>query len=338
MRQHAAEFLSSLDADGDRLARHGFDDREARRWLEYRPRPRPGVCVADLGKAGRKAAHRLLATGLPPAAYAQAIAVMSLEEVLDRREGWARGRHGDDYWVSVFGDPGGPAPWGWRFEGHHLSVSMTLVGDDVSGAPIFLGANPHRVSRAGRTVLSPLAEEEALGLALLDAMSTTARKAAVVSPTAPDDIRSGPSGSASPLEPAGVGSRSLGPVGRAALDSLSRSTSTACRHHSPYRSGTGSATPSCSSRGRGGSAPAVGTTTGCRRPTCSSSTTTRPRTGTTPTPSCDGLPASSARTCWPPTGPTCRTEQQRAQAVGSTASLARAAGPADTVPGETHSA
>jgi hypothetical protein len=220
MRQRAAEFLSSLDADGDRLARHGFDDREARRWLEYRPRPRPGVCVADLGKAGRKAAHRLLATGLPPAAYAQAIAVMSLEEVLDRREGWARGRHGDDYWVSVFGDPGGPAPWGWRFEGHHLSVSMTLVGDDVSGAPIFLGANPHRVSRAGRTVLSPLAEEEALGLALLDAMSTTARKAAVVSPTAPDDIRSGPSGSASPLEPAGVGSRSLGPVGRAALDSL----------------------------------------------------------------------------------------------------------------------
>ena len=220
MRQRAAHFLDTLDHDGERLARHAFDDGEARRWLEYRPRPRPGVCVADLGKAGRKAAHRLLATGLPPAAYAQAIAVMSLEEVLDRQEGWGRGRHGDDYWVSVFGDPGGRSPWGWRFEGHHLSVSMTLVGDDVSGVPIFLGANPHRVSRAGRTILSPLAEEEALGLALLDAMSTTARKAAVVSPTAPDDIRSGPSGSASPLEPAGVGSRSLGPVGRAALESL----------------------------------------------------------------------------------------------------------------------
>ena len=220
MGQRADDLLGALAPEHDRLARHAFEDRDARRWMEYRPRPRPGMRLADLTIDGRKAAHRLLATGLPPATYAQAVAVMALEEVLDRQEGWTRGRHADDYCVSVFGDPGGAAPWGWRFEGHHLSVSMTLVGDEVAGVPVFLGANPHRVTRGGRTVLAPLAEEEALGLAVLDTMSTSARRTAVVSPTAPDDVRSGPSGSASPLEPVGVGSRQLGPTGRAALESL----------------------------------------------------------------------------------------------------------------------
>lgn len=224
MQEHAGAFLRSLDASAggsaDRLARHDFADRDARRWVEYRPRPRPGVCIADLDRDGRKAAHRLLATGLAPAAYAQAMAVMSLEEVLDRQEGWGKGRHSGDFWVSVFGDPGGSAPWGWRFEGHHLSVSMTVAGDEVSGVPVFLGANPHRVTQGGRVVLAPLAAEESLGLALLDAMSTTSRHAAVVSPSAPDDVRSGPHSHASALEPAGVGSRSLGPTGRAALEAL----------------------------------------------------------------------------------------------------------------------
>lgn len=220
MRERAAIFLAALDPDAERLARHGFGDHEERRWLEYRPRPRPGVCLADLTQEGRKAAHRLLASALPPEPYAQAMTVMALEEVLDRREGWARGRHSGDFWISVYGDPGTAQPWGWRFEGHHLSVSMTVVAGDVSGVPVFLGANPHRINRAGRTVVSPLAQEEAVALALLDAMSTATRNEAVVSSTAPPDIRSGPSGSAPPLAPAGIGSHSLGPTARGLLDSL----------------------------------------------------------------------------------------------------------------------
>ena len=75
-----------------------------------------GVPLADLDRAARKAAHRLLATGLSPHAYAQAMTIMALEEVLDRPEGWQRGRHSNDYWVVVFGDPGEdePGPGGSR--------------------------------------------------------------------------------------------------------------------------------------------------------------------------------------------------------------------------------
>ena len=41
-----------------------------------------------LSPAGRKAAHRLLATALSDRGYAQAMAIIALEEVLDRAEGW----------------------------------------------------------------------------------------------------------------------------------------------------------------------------------------------------------------------------------------------------------
>ena len=175
MRTAATALLTALDGPSRALAGRPFADEAGRRWIEYRPRPRPGACLADLDRSGRKAAHRLLATALSPHAYAQAMTIMALEEVLDRQEGWYRGRHSDDYWVAVFGDPSRDDQWSWRFEGHHLSVTMTVSGDRVSPAPVFLGANPARVSYAGRPVSRPLAPEEDLARAL-SASSTALRK------------------------------------------------------------------------------------------------------------------------------------------------------------------
>ncbi|HEV7827129.1 MAG TPA: DUF3500 domain-containing protein [Mycobacteriales bacterium] len=221
MRSAATALLAELD-DGQRaLAALSFADDDARRWLEYRPRPRPGACLADMDRTARKAAHRLLASALSDHAYAQAMVVMALEEVLDRREHWYGGRHSDDYWVSVFGDPGGDEPWSWRLEGHHLSVTMTLDGDEVSPAPVFLGANPALVGYAGRPVSRPLAPEEDLARALLDAVGPGGRERAVVSDRAPDDIRSATRPRAQEgIEPLGLAASRLGPTARAVLDQL----------------------------------------------------------------------------------------------------------------------
>ena len=127
MRAAARSLLASLDGEQRELAARSFADDAARRWLEYRPRSRPGVCLAELSGTARKTAHRLLATGLSEHAYAQAMGIVALEEVLDSKEQWRRGRHSVDYWVSVYGDPDGDQPWSWRFEGHHLSVTMTVA-------------------------------------------------------------------------------------------------------------------------------------------------------------------------------------------------------------------
>ncbi|GIJ45027.1 hypothetical protein Val02_19130 [Virgisporangium aliadipatigenens] len=191
MRDAVRALLAALPEERRHEVARPFDDPR-RRWMDYRPRPRPGLTLGALGPAGRKLAHRLLATALRPPAYAQAMAVVALEEVLDRAEGWARGRHSDDYAVVVFGDPDGDAPWSWRFEGHHLSLTMTLDGDTVAPAPLFLGANPARTDLAGHPVLRPFAPEEELAFALLSAMGPAGRAEAIVSDTAPDDVHSGP--------------------------------------------------------------------------------------------------------------------------------------------------
>jgi len=236
MGAEAGALLAELTAEQRERAAYPFADAAARRWLEYRPEPRPGLCIAELSLPARKAAHRLLAAGLSGHAFAQAMAITSLEEVLDRRERGRLGRHSGDYWVAVFGDPvaGDPVagdplagdaasgePWSWRFEGHHVSVTMTIAGGQVSPAPVFLGANPNRVSYAGRPVLRPLGPEEDLALGLLDALGPAGRAQAIVSDQAPDDIRSARDARAADLiEPAGIAASDLGPTARAALHQL----------------------------------------------------------------------------------------------------------------------
>lgn len=217
MRAAATALLAGLRGDVRERAACAFDDPRRRR-IEYRPRPQHGVSLTELDPAARKSAHRLLATALSPHAYAQAMAIVALEEVLDRAEGWRRGRHSNDYSVVVFGDPGAGEPWAWRFEGHHLSLTMTLDGDRVAPTPVFLGANPARVRFGGHDVLRPLGPEEDLARALLAALDPRARSEAIVADEPPDDLRSGPRADIEgQFLPLGVAGARMGPTARALL-------------------------------------------------------------------------------------------------------------------------
>jgi hypothetical protein len=221
MRSAATVLLRALPGRALELAAQPFADDAARRWIEYRPVHRPGACIADMSRDARKDAHRLLSTGLSEHAYAQAMVIIALEEVLDRQEGWQRHRHSNDYWVNVFGDPSGDEPWSWRFEGHHLSVTMTIRGDEVSPAPVFLGANPARVSYGGQAVSRPLPGEEDLARELLATLDPAQRAVAVVSDQAPYDIRSATRPRAEErIEPVGIAVSRLGQTPRVLLDQL----------------------------------------------------------------------------------------------------------------------
>lgn len=192
LAHRVVDFMDGLDDRRRQQALLPFDDHDggARRSWAYWPAERAGVPLWALGRSEAKAAHRLLATLLPPAAFARAVTIMGLDEVLDEREGY-RGdrRHRDDYWVSVFGEPG-PEPWGVRFEGHHVSVHATVAGADVHMTPLFLGANPAVVQDGPHAVIAPLAVEEQLGFDLLHALTVEQRASAVVADVAPDDIAS----------------------------------------------------------------------------------------------------------------------------------------------------
>ncbi|WP_394621702.1 DUF3500 domain-containing protein [Lentzea sp. JNUCC 0626] len=203
-------YINLLAADErDEATRAITDDDLRHRWA-YTPGTRPGLAFNDLHRDQRKAVHGMLATVLSPHAYAQAAAVMALEDVLDHREGGHRDRHQGDYWTVLFGTPGGDEPWGWRVEGHHLSVNVVVADGRVAATPFFLGANPARVTYRGRVVAQPLQLEEELARELLDRMGPTARGLAVVADTAPHDIRTGNAPRISPSDPVGVTPAQLG--------------------------------------------------------------------------------------------------------------------------------
>jgi hypothetical protein len=214
--------LAALDPEQASHARLPFDDDERRTWY-YWPAERRGLPLWELDRTQTKLVHRLLATVLPPPAFARTVTIMGLDEVLDRKEDYATTRrHRDDYWLSIFGEPGGER-FGLRFEGHHVSVHVTVHADEVSSTPLFLGANPAEVRDVVGTVVAPLAIEEQLGFDLVHALSVEQRSSAVIADVAPDDIvtRNAPRLDG-PLPPAGVPLTALtGPaatVARALLD------------------------------------------------------------------------------------------------------------------------
>jgi hypothetical protein len=116
---------------------------------------------------------------------------MSLEPILAELEGGGRRfpRDPELYYVSVFGEPGTGAPWGWRFEGHHISLNYTLVEGRMLGpTPLFFGSNPGEVRHGEQTGLRALKEEEDLGRQLLNALDGEQKTVAIVDEQAPDDI------------------------------------------------------------------------------------------------------------------------------------------------------
>ena len=179
--------VDQLDADQRREALLPFRTDERRNWA-YWPMQRRGIPLHRLDRGQTKAVHRVLGRLLPLPAFAQATTIMGLDEVLDAAEGWRSDRrHRDDYWVTVFGRPGDDA-WGWRFEGHHVSVHATVAGAELHLTPLFLGANPAVMHSGTGPVLAPLAREEQLGFDLLHHLTLEQRNAATIAEQAPDDI------------------------------------------------------------------------------------------------------------------------------------------------------
>ncbi|HXH22759.1 MAG TPA: DUF3500 domain-containing protein [Dehalococcoidia bacterium] len=190
MARAASELLAALDQRQRAAATFDFAAEEERRRWSYYPREFHGLALRDMSGAQVKLTHNLIEVALSLPAQAKAVSIMALESVLDRIENHARDdRDTGRYFVSFFGDPSGALPWGWRFEGHHVSLHFTLAGDELLGwTPNFLGANPARLTHAGAVVLRPLAEEEDLARELLLSLTGDQRAKAVICDEAPIDF------------------------------------------------------------------------------------------------------------------------------------------------------
>ncbi|MEM7022648.1 MAG: DUF3500 domain-containing protein, partial [Pseudomonadota bacterium] len=93
------------------------------------------------------------------------------------------------YYITVFGEPGRPEPWGWRFGGHHVSLHYTIInGEVVAATPNFMGADPADSPLLGPHLHRPLAAAEDFGRELFRALDEERRNKALVSAVAPADL------------------------------------------------------------------------------------------------------------------------------------------------------
>jgi hypothetical protein len=131
-------------------------------------------------------------------------------------------RDPENYSVSVFGAPDSPgALWGWRLEGHHLSLNFTLVpGKPVAVTPAFFGANPAEVRSGPLKGLRTLAREQDLGRALAQGMDASQRRRMIIAAQSLGDIVSGPGREESLAAQAGLPASDLAPAQRDLLMQL----------------------------------------------------------------------------------------------------------------------
>ncbi len=191
MLDAALLFVGSLTTEQREGAVYPFSSEERVDW-HYIPRPRRGLPFKEMDGSQQKFAHALISSGLSRGGYAKAMVIMGLETILKELEGPGRRfeRDPDLYYITLFGTPSDESPWGWRVEGHHLSLNFLIArGRQVAPTPNFYGANPARVPGGYRlSGLRILAQEEDLARKLLISMKAEERAKTIVDPAAPPDI------------------------------------------------------------------------------------------------------------------------------------------------------
>lgn len=215
----ARDFVSTLSDSTRRVALRGFSDPDRTRWffipIEIIPNGRAGLPLGRMTPTQRDAAFGLLGTALSASGDRTARAIIANETdlgALENAAGTRRfDRNPDLYYVTVFDTATGAEPWGWRFEGHHLSVNVTGAGmrGPAVTAPLFMGANPHRVPSGPRAGSRLLAAEEDAARALLAALTPAQRAEAIVSDTTYGDIRTRNDPKASALPDQGIAASAL---------------------------------------------------------------------------------------------------------------------------------
>ena len=218
----ATAFLAALPDDARRRALIAFGDKERLNW-HYVPRGREGLPFKAMPAPARAAAHELMKASLSAVGYAKAVNVIRLETVLRQLETFGGLlRDAENYSVTVFGAPDSTgAPWGWRLEGHHLSLNFTLVpGKPVAVTPAFFGANPAEVRSGPLKGLRTLAREQDLGRSLAQGMDAVQRRRMTISAQSLGDIVSGPGRGESLASQVGLPAAELAPPQRDLLMQL----------------------------------------------------------------------------------------------------------------------
>lgn len=193
----AEALIATMDAEQRRQQMLGISkiddlqmslDDDARKDWSYWPRPRSGLSVEYMTTEQRKLTHDMLATLLSSEGHLKVVHIMQLDEILWSLEDVGLPRGVEKYFLSFFGTPSMTTPWAWRFEGHHVSLSVTVAPGSVTATPSFFGADPAETQVGVLAGFRPIRDEEDIGRDLVMSFDDAQLSRAVISNQAPNDI------------------------------------------------------------------------------------------------------------------------------------------------------
>ncbi len=208
-----SRFLATLNADELQKTQYAFTDSLRHKWtnLPVGLVPRPGIAYGALSDKSRLAFHRVLSAMLSSQGYLKTTSIMQLDDILNslyqqgfdsgqidqksldmmKRMKWAYG----NYYISVWGKPQPNEPWGLNYGGHHMALSLTSDGKNVSMSPYFVGTDPSEVKLGKYAGFRVLSKEEDYGFMLVNALTDKQKAVAMLKQDVPKDIITSPQAS-----------------------------------------------------------------------------------------------------------------------------------------------
>lgn len=207
------EFLKTLNQDELQQINFQFKDSSRTNWtnLPVGLAKRNGIRYGQLSEESKIRFHHVLTTLFSSQGYLKTTSIMNLDDILnvvyetayDRKlisdEVYKEIRTLDwdynNYFIAVWGKPNKIEPWGLKFEGHHISINLSVIGNKYSLTPLFLGTDPAEVTITKYAGLRVLSKEEDYGLLLINSLSKEQKVIATLSQEVPADIITNPNSS-----------------------------------------------------------------------------------------------------------------------------------------------
>ncbi len=204
--EKALDFVNSLSTVQKQNAVFPFSEMNRYDW-HYLPATmvaRSGVAVKDLKSAQKQILDTLMQTYLSEEGYQRTKDIMGCEYLLKEMEPNNPSRIPENYFVSIYGNPGTDSIWAWKFSGHHVSLNFTIVNNQLAFAPFFFGVYPAVVKEGSKKGMQLLKAEEDLGLLLVNSLTEEQKQKALIQLKAFSDVVTTNAVKVRALKPAGI--------------------------------------------------------------------------------------------------------------------------------------
>jgi hypothetical protein len=204
------KFIQTLEKNQRDSVLIAFTDSARTNWtnLPLGLASRSGLRYGDLSEQSKIAFHQVLSSIFSSQGYLKTFAIMQVDDILHelfeiqfqqgkvpertmefiRKLNWDYG----NYYLAIAGNPETEAIWGLKFEGHHISINLTVAGDEFSMTPLFFGSDPAVVEATQYAGLRPLSKEEDYGFWLINALDEGQKAKATLTDKVPGDIITSP--------------------------------------------------------------------------------------------------------------------------------------------------